>query len=350
MKAPPITPQRIGILCLSALGDLLLAVPLVLAVRKNYPTARITLICMRDATAGFGKSLRIADDVITIPQESRSSRSALLRTLCTIRALRFEMILQTFASHGTFCNLLAGLSGAKIRAGFDDGRLRGLLSHRIPIRTATHYIPMNLDVLRAFTSDPVVAPEGRYLPPIEHHALAFPQESLSETFGRFAIVSIGSDPLQAFKRWPDEKWIHVLRALTKNDIMPVMVGTDSDRSAIDTMLECDGVVGRNLAGCTQLPDLAALVAESAIVIGTDGMIIHLAASMAKRCVAIFGPTDPEWCGPWLQPDAVIFTEISCRPCCNATTVGRHAICARQDCLSQLNPAQVIDLILLRVQS
>lgn len=348
VKSAPIAPQRVGFLCLSALGDLLLAVPLILAVRSEYPSARITLICMRAATAEFGKSLNLADEVVSISQESRSQPGALFRSILSIRALRLGTIFQTFASHGAFSNLLAGLSGAKVRSGFDDGRFRKLLSHRIPIRRGTHYIPMNLEILQAVTDVPVGLPTGRYLPTIEEHALAFPQHNLIKQFGPFAVVSVASDPLQSFKRWPEEKWIDVLRALVQHGLMPIMVGMSADRSSIDAMLVRAGVSGKNLAGCTELPDLVALVLESSIVVGTDGMIIHLAASLAKRCVAIFGPTDPEWCGPWLQPEGVIYTDIACRPCCFATSVGSHAICASQKCLEQLEAPRVIKIILDRL--
>lgn len=332
--------RHIAVLSLSALGDLLLTLPLLQALRRAHPGAALTIVAERGATAAFARELEASERVVLLPPGARRAPLALARALLVVRGLRADLAVQTFASHGAFGNLLMGATRAGVRVGFDDGRFANRLTHRIPIDDRLHYVTLNLNLLRRLGHVDVAEPEGRYLPPLEERAAAFPLHGLRGRFGEYVVVSPGSDPALAFKRWPAPKWVALCRWLAAQGRTPVFVGDRRERAAIDTILSL-GAPGENTAGETGFADLAALVSRSALVVGTDGMVLHLAAAMDRPCVGVFGPTNPLWGGPWRQGHRVVRLGLPCSPCYRASNIGRAMECRTQECLHYLSEEVVI---------
>ena len=69
-----------------------------------------------------------------------------------------------------------------------------------------------------------------------------------------------------------------------------------------------------MCGKTKLPDLAALVARAGLCVTNDSGPMHLAAALGTPLVAIFGPTDPVWVGPYGKPESVVRVGLECSPC------------------------------------
>ncbi len=123
------------------------------------------------------------------------------------------------------------------------------------------------------------------------------------------------------------------------------MGDRGERSVIDEILTDPQISGRNLAGETSFSDLAALILGSALVIGTDGMILHLAAAMDKTCVGLFGPTNAACCGPWRQEQHVVRLRMPCGPCYRATTIGQPMHCQTFECMRDLPVQRVYDEVI-----
>lgn len=331
---------RIVFFTLSALGDMVLSLPLIQATRAIYPAAKITVVCGRAATAALARELEAGDEVLLLPPRARRSPLGLWRSLSLARSLRADIAFQTFASHGSFGNLITGATGARIRCGFSNGRFVDRLTHRIAISDAKHYITLNMDLLRRLGHMEVEDPEGRYLPTIEKRSTAFLPETLHSRYGNYAVISISSDPALAFKRWPLEKWVRLSRALSRQGIASLYVGAESDRGEIAKITEVGGITGENLAGQTNFADVAALISGSKIVIGTDGLVLHLAAAMDLPCVGIFGPTSPFREGPWHQAERSVRLGMPCSPCYTANTAKLPIDCKTQECLHRLPVSMV----------
>lgn len=332
--------RHIAFFTLSALGDFVLSLPLIQATRAIYPQARVTIICGRGVTAGLAREMEVADEVLLLPAKVRRSPLALWQGLSMARTLGADIALQTFASHGTFGNLIVGATQARIRCGFSNGRLTDRLTHRISITDAKHYITLNMDLLRRLGHMEAADPTGRYLPPIENKSVNFAPAGLAERFGKYAVISISSDPALSFKRWPVEKWIYLARALTRDGIACLFVGGPADADDIATIFAAGSIKGENLAGKTNFSDVAAIISQSLITIGTDGLILHLAAAMDLPCVGIFGATNPHREGPWRQADRAALLGMPCSPCYTANTAKLPLDCKTQECLHHLPAAFV----------
>jgi len=332
--------KNVTILTNSAIGELLLALPLVQECRKVYPSATITLVCSRAAVAGFARQLAVANEVILLPRQARRSPISLMKSRNMMKKANADILFQTFTSHGTFGNILAGASEAKVRCGFSNGRFQNLLTHRIPVDPASHRITSNLNLLRRLGHSGIVEPAGRYLPFIEQTSQLFRAGKVGSRYGIYAVISIGSDPSLAFKRWPMNNWTQLCKMLQLDGIKPVFVGDESLRTDINAVIDATGVACVNLAGETEFADLAALIQSSALVIGTDGMILHFAAAMYKASVGIFGPTSPCVVGPWGHIHQNISLDLPCSPCYGAYTIGKGAGCATRECLNLLSVSLV----------
>jgi ADP-heptose:LPS heptosyltransferase len=70
----------------------------------------------------------------------------------------------------------------------------------------------------------------------------------------------------------------------------------------------------DLAGKTTLTESAALIARAAVCVTNDSGPMHLAAALGRPVVAVFGPTDPVWVGPYGSPDTVVRAGVPCSPC------------------------------------
>jgi ADP-heptose:LPS heptosyltransferase len=268
-----------------------------------------------------------------------------VQSLLLVRSLRADIAFQTIASHGTFANLLLGVTGAGTRCGFSNGRFSHLLSHCTGLDDAKHYISSNMDLLRRLGHAELKDPQGRYLPEIERRSEKYPLDGLAARYGPYAVMAVSSDPKLSFKRWSAEKWIPLSRALSLAGFSLLFVGGPADRREIAEILKEDGIRGENMAGETGFEDLAALIQGSEVVIGTDGMLLHFAAAMDKPCVGIFGPTVPRQGGPWRQIHHAVSLSMPCSPCYSSHSAKLPIHCKTQECLRFLPVEKVYQQVL-----
>ena len=93
----------------------------------------------------------------------------------------------------------------------------------------------------------------------------------------------------------------------------------------------------DLAGRTNLRELAALLSLSPVVVCTDTGVMHLASAMGARVAALFGPTAPWRTGPYGSGHRVLRLGLECSPCFRRQ-------CPEPRCLTELEPGKVIEAV------
>jgi heptosyltransferase-3 len=259
------------------------------------------------------------------------------RVISCIRAKRYDLVLNL--TEGDRGAIVAKLSGAKIRVGFDPkgsglfGK-KNLYTHVVKhCPGLRHTVERNLDAVRRIGIFP--SPESRDL------SLHVPDTALEKmrSVAGSGFILIHPTSRWRFKCWPAEK-MRQLAALLASRGHSLVFTSGPDRCEIAMIAEItEGIECLNLAGQVSLKELAALIELSERVICVDSLPLHIASALKKPVLAIFGPTSDVTWGPWRNPKARIVSQnFSCRPCYQDGCGGSKV----SDCLTTLSVDAVVN--------
>jgi len=339
--------MEILLLRLDRIGDFLLGVPAFRALRAAYPQARINVM-VPSPVAELAKACPYFDEVYIFdalwllpgetPSERRASAFKLIRFL---RSRKFDMVLD-FRYQNRMDPLVTGLSGAKVRAGFDYGPGTWLLTHRAKRPTkGLHQVDRNLLLFSALGIDPSGLDRSLEVWFDEHDRKIaldhLPPQGLLPGVPRIA-VSVGA--AAPSKRWREESFevlIHELHAQTQAEIL--VLGGESDLAfahEVTDGLECPVI---NLVGKLTLRQTAALLKECQLFIGCDSGVTHLAAAVGTPTLSLFSAANEVavW-KPVGEKVTVLTRTPDCSPC-------RSHECRRNDgyyCMADIRPEEVVE--------
>jgi lipopolysaccharide heptosyltransferase I len=301
--------QRILLVRLGALGDLVHALPAAAALRERYPAAGIDWIVDRRHRP-FLDLVPILDRRIV--WETAAGLGVSVAIIRELRSARYDAALDL---QGLLKSaVLARLSGAQRVVGFAAGHLRERTAHPFYREScdptpAIHVVDKNLALAAHIGGSPHVR---RF--PIDIPASAVPDQVRSgldvASEGRFAIINPGA--AWPNKQWPPERFGEVARFLRERHGLPaaVMWGPGEERLARDIVATSGGAA--SLAPPTTLSDLVALVHAACLVVAGDTGPLHIAAAVGTPVVGIFGPTNPARNGPWSNDDLTVSRFDACR--------------------------------------
>jgi lipopolysaccharide heptosyltransferase I len=327
--------NKILLVRLGAMGDLIHTLPAAAALRKVYPQARIDWVVDRrhhellDLVPVIDR--RIAVDTGSVP--------SLLEAVGELRRSRYDAALDL---QGLLKSaVLARLSGATRVIGFPAPLLRERLAAWFYTETAgvaaEHVIRKNLSMLKALGIETQQAAVEFPLEDRRPGIVDKARQNLGiQASDRFAIVNPGA--AWPNKRWPAVYFAEVAAALKKTHGLPSLVlwGPGEERLARDVVDASNGSAA--VSPPTTLADLVSLTKAAAIMVSGDTGPLHVAGAVGTPLVGIFGPTNPERNGPWDVSDAweSRFGSCQCRY--------QRQCHAKRWCLLDLPPRNVIDLI------
>ena len=325
--------SRLLIIRLSAIGDVIHALPLASALKDAYPHLEISWLVEEipaDVVLGNPDLKR----VIVVPRsrwkQGRTHSPRVWREylafLAHLRAQRFDVTidLQGYAKSA----LYALATGARYRLGWwrmRDGA--NLVSRPLPrCPESVHRVDWFLDVARSLG---IENPRVRFPLHIPQAARQRVREMLARAgIGpgvRYAVINqaAGNPP----RRWGLKQFGALTSQLAQRyRLSAVLIGTlpeamdcDAIVRQVTTELRMRGVTDMpppvNLAGKTTLKELAALLEGCSLHISGDTGSTHLAAALGIPVVAFYGSTDPAHAGPWGQSDHVLDRRDLCSPIC-----------------------------------
>ena len=307
--------MKILLFKIGALGDLLMATPLVRQLRRRFPSARIDFLAGRSFAGVFARNPHL-DGVVEFPEELffRRDLRGYVRLVGRIRKARYDTAF-VLDRHWVF-PLTAFLFGAARRVGFDRmGREGVLLTDRVRFEAVRHEVHYNLDLLAAVDTAAYDDASMEIFPSGEDVAFA---ERLYREPGLAGkpVVALapggGANPGQDMpaKRWPVARYVELARLLMAAGYGVLLVGGRTDETLARTILaEAGGVsgVGATLGGSAEL------FRRSHAAVCSDGGPMHLASAVGARVVSLFGPTDPRRLAP-LNGYACLWKPVSGEPC------------------------------------
>jgi len=302
--------ERILIFRYGQLGDTLVALPAIRAVRNCFPEAELTLLCDRHENSGFITAEQVlppglVDKVITY--EARASgielRSA-LSLLKRLRGERFDTLVylaprlrsKTAILRDLIFFHIAGVKRVFGHRGFGQLPRRSMGSGPLP--SVQHEADHLLERLRVdgitggFSGNAM----DLKLTETEHHEALQWLRSHGESGGTAWLVAFGPGSKWPSKRWPEERFLELgKRLLEEYGFTPIVVGGPEDR-LVGERLTAAWPGGLNAAGELSVRGSAALLARCRMYVGNDNGVMHLAAAVGTPCVAIFAAQD--WPGRW----------------------------------------------------
>lgn len=311
---PLSTSDRLLVVRLGAVGDVLRAIPAVHAIRRAFPRIHLAWI-VEDLSSPLLEEHPDIDRVVRFPRRELSAierpwlASGHLRRLRDeIRSQRYTVVLDLQASFKS--GLLAFLSGAARRVGFSPVHCREmsfLFTNewvRLPTRWLNR-VERNLELAKALgapADDPQLPLPER---PEEGEQAAALLERLLPAGAPAVLISPGASRRQAYKMWPAAHYARFAALLSReHGVRPIVVwGPGEEGLARSVVAASEG--GALVAPPTGLRLLAALLRRSALFVGADTGPMHLAWAVGCPVVALFGPTDPRLNAPLGQGHVVL---------------------------------------------
>jgi ADP-heptose:LPS heptosyltransferase len=288
---------RILITRLSHIGDCVLTLPLLCALRRRYPSAYIVWAVERPADQLLYRHPDL-DQVIVVPRNWLRRPIVAARLRRELREHRLDVAIDPQSL--TKSSALARLSGARIRLGMarPDGReISPWLNNRLAEITKSHLVDKTLEMLQSINcADDRV----EFRLPIDQTALAEMASWCSQIPGQ-SFIAINPGGSWTSKRWEPERFAAVARqALDRWHLRSLVVWAgDAERQMAQSIVNASGGAAK-IAPPTNLNQLAALLFRAKMYLGGDSGPMHIAAAVGTPCVALFGPTKPEDSGPYGQ--------------------------------------------------
>jgi heptosyltransferase-2 len=313
----PATVERLVIRPPNWLGDAVLALPAIAALRRQFPSARLTIAAAPSVAAVFREETAAAPDrVIELPSSTRDAVAAL-------EGEGFDLGIlfpNSFRSAWQFRR-------ARIphRWGYATAARGMLLTRRSrPVRRTgmVHQADYYRDLVTGLgvACDPLEAPRIASRHPSAERASAL----LAQHGVAAGAPLVGFAPGAAYgqaKQWPPHRVAEVIARLGRgHGVTAIAVGAAHDRDAgraIESWLRAHApdMVPRfvNLIGRTSLGALIGAIERMTAFVSNDSGAMHLAAALGRPVVAIFGPTDERATHP-VGDHRVIVESVFCRPC------------------------------------
>ena len=291
--------ERIMIVRLSALGDIIQTMPVACALRDRFPKAKIDWVCQQGG-ASLLEGHPALDEVLTVPRRWMRSLDEIRKVRRLLRSKRYDLAID---AQGLLKSAsLARLSGAKRRVGFAKpwGREMSpyLATETVDTRDFVHIIDRNLRLLRPFGVD---NPDVRFDMPDFPEAKAAIRRQLEDAGlvlkeDRLAILNVGAG--WASKRWPPERFALLARHLAEqhNLISLTVFGGEEEQGLAEQVVQ-DSEGAARLAPKMSLQGLVELCRVSRIFVGGDTGPLHMAAAVETPSVGLYGPFPAKRHGP-----------------------------------------------------
>ncbi len=336
--------KNILIIKMSALGDVMHALPCAHALRELFPQAKISWL-VHPQFSTFVPEPPIVDEVIYFDKKGFSKLSFIgklqefrrMRNL--LRSKKFDLVLDL---QGLFKSaVMAWLTGCPHKYGYNDMREgSGYISKAVHgANDKEHIVQQYLDVIRFLGADieePVFPMPNLDKEKEEMEKIL--QTSLAGVSSENRIVLVPGAGWVT-KEWPVEYFITLAKELIARGNSIVLIGGPAEiekGKAIETALPSDKVC--NLVGKTNLRQLAATMSLVGVVISGDTGPVHIAAAMGAKIIALFGASSGHRAGPYGKNVQIISTTEKCAPCF------KRVCPLKKNCMEKISVEQVLKLL------
>ncbi len=298
----------------SALGDVVHALPVLTALRRQLPEARIGWVVEEGMAPVLSRHPDL-DELIVVRlrqwrrQVSRRAFSEVGGFLSELRRFSADVALDLMGNHKA--GVISRLSGARTRIGFARPHRREPSSsvwiNRPMVPRGVHAVDRMLSLLDALGLPPEPADFGP-----EKLFREEPTDLREISAGPFALLHPGAG--WANKRYPPAWWGKAARLLQTETGLPTWVAAARGEEDLAAEVAAASEGAARVVPAPDLPTLAALIRRAKLMLGGDTGPSHLARALGTPLVMVMGPTDPERHGPYGDPEGAVCKRLPCSFC------------------------------------
>lgn len=278
---------------LSALGDIIWTLPMLQLLRKNYPEARITLF----VDFVFFSLLEGMEGLRIVPIHKPRSIKDYFKLKKVFSNFYFDILICSHASLRV--NLLYPLIDAKRKIGFDAQRGRDFqclfVNEQIPFNQE-HSLEGLLSFARYLNGDFKSKVKIEY-------GLAISEENIlwaQELVGQQKFVAMHPKASSSERTWSEDRYAKIICDLQQRGIQVALTGTNEDEYFIKKIMSLCPQSPVNLAGRTNLKQLASVFKGALLVIAPDSGPIHLACAVGALTLGLYAAVPTGFTGPYGQ--------------------------------------------------
>ncbi|MEP6765729.1 MAG: glycosyltransferase family 9 protein [Gemmatimonadaceae bacterium] len=297
MTTPPLPPvkfDRICIVMMSAVGDVVHVLPIIHALKAHQPSAKITWV-LQAGPSTLVRGHPLVDDIVLFNRAGGWREFLNVRRELSTRPFDLVLGLQVYFKAG----LITGFAHAPVKLGFDRARARDanwlFTTHKIPPHTGQHVQDQYFEFLTALGVQHGAPQWG--LGPWNAEERAW-QSSFVDQFAR-PIAPIVVATSKAAKDWNANRWAKVANALWHDfGLQPVLVGGRTDRELAAEQTIMNVAPKSHSALGSGLRKLSAIFDASALVLSPDTGPLHMAVALRAPVISLMGYTNPKRVGPY----------------------------------------------------
>ena len=331
--------KKIAILRLSALGDVVLVIPLVNVLLKAFPNAEISWITTQSTVDLLGPVKGVKWLVVKKPK----SLTATLSNRKALRGHRFDALLLLQASFSA--HLVSLHVSAQRKIGFDSRRgkdFHGLFINESISYEDQHFVDAYLSFARKIgVVDHVVSWEGAF----SNMDREWVDRELPEVFPR---VGLATTPSKKERRWSKENYHNVIEYLIGKKITVFLFGGNSkEEKSFNSELAVpfSGKV-KDFTGQTTLPQWSALISSVNLLIAPDTGCVHVARALGVPVVGLYAVANPFLTGPYMEQEYCVnkYDEALNKYLPGSKAKDYHLRVHHPDAMSLVHSNEVIEMV------
>jgi heptosyltransferase-2 len=311
--------NRILIISLYKIGDVLFTTPAIRALKERFPKAKLTVWVKSRGKAVLENNPHV-DEVLVFDNISvargfeainRLDLGSRLRFVSDLRMRKFDLVVDLVGTFGT--NLYSFLSGAPLRFGFDNHGFGYLLTRVTSFARGKHLKQNYLDVIRALG----ITTQNDSL----ELELSSDEKNIAEKFmvdhnlsRNDFLVGIHPGAGWSTKRWLPANFGQLANLLVKvTNAKIVIFGNRAEKKILTEVLHELKTQPIIMFGKSDLREMAAVISKCHLFLGNDTGPTYIAEALKIPVGVLFGPTNPVYSAPRGTKCVVIKKIIKCSP-------------------------------------
>ena len=327
--------KNILVISLSNIGDIILTFPVLEILKRDFPSAKLSIVVGPKGESLFQKN-PFLDQVYIF--DKHQSPLKMIQWIFKLRKKAFDCVIDL--RHTAIPFFLAPKYRAPLLAR-PKNHLHRLEKHLNRLKTIYPFDPFRVNPEQSRRVENHVIREKILCVPEEDKDYVR-QLQREQSFEGQKYVVFAPGAANHEKRWTPEGFAQVGdQLIEKFQWQVILVGDDKDQDCAQKVLSLMKQRGVNLCGTLTLLQLAELLSRCQLALVNDSAVMHLASYLDVPVVALFGPTDPEYYGPWSERSSFIRRSLYCPACLSQDKRGQGL---KHQCLQAILPEDVLEAV------